>query len=174
MLAFPAGVPRLLINSKSIIGDNVFDWSQDGNKVITMLDKNYFSTDTNSSTNSINLNLMFRNIQGKNINDWSDIKEIKFLPDNNNQFTVWTQKGLYLVDTSAYAVTIISNEPINSYSSNSDEIIFSYGDNLMAYKTSFKTIDNLINHKCNKILDIQISSSGYFISTIEDNNSLDA
>ncbi|NCN52853.1 hypothetical protein GW950_00110 [Candidatus Wolfebacteria bacterium] len=162
----------LTINSKHIIGNSVADWSKDGERVITTLDDTYFSTNINSPTNSINLNLMFRNLQGKKINDKSDIKEVKFLPEENNQFIVWTDKGLYLVDTTKYTIIIISDEAVSSYVANNEEIIFSYNNSLMTYKPSLNTKEPLTNHEFNIITNIQISPSGYYVVTIENNGSL--
>ena len=162
----------LEFNSQIIIGSTVSKWSADGEKVITASENEYFTTDLAIPGSSVNLNLMFENLQKKSIKDSSQIKRIDFSPANKNQYIILTLKGLYAMDIKKYTVEIIRKEPVDALNYFDDKIIFSVSGKIFIHKPSLGIQEPLLSQDFGNVKEINLSPSGYYVSIINDSNDL--
>lgn len=162
----------LKINSKPVIGNRVFKWSSDGEGVITVSENNYYATSVNNPSESMNLSLMFKKLQNKKSADSSAITDIKFSPINKKQFLVTTGKGIYTMDSEKLTLALIYNGLADYSELSGNEIIIASSGELFSYEMASEVKSILINQKFERIKNVKISPSGYYISIIEENGRL--
>ncbi|MBI3046514.1 MAG: hypothetical protein HYY86_03215 [Candidatus Harrisonbacteria bacterium] len=119
----------LEVNGQKIIGTEITGWSTDQEAIITRTGGTYFLTDLRRPASALNLNLTFSN--GK-------IKKIQFHPQNNNQFIIQTEKGLYLLNTEALTSSQIAKGDIMDFLGRANQIIFAQKSKLVFYDLNSK------------------------------------
>ena len=171
-IAVLSGNNSLKINSKSVIGNEVFKWSSDGESVITISENNYYATSLTAPSESVNLSLMFKKLQNKKITDSSAITDIKFSPISKKQFLATTEKGIYMMDSEKFTLTVIYSGLTDYSELSNNEIIIAANGEVLAYELISGIKSSLINQKFGRIKNIKISPSGYYVSVIEENGRL--
>lgn len=157
---------QLEFNGQRILGKSVIRWSKSGDLVITKSDNSYFLTDLLKPSGALNISLVFSNLAGKHGIKANSVSDIFFDTTDDKKLIINSKNGLYLVDTAKLNIEMIF-EGSASIAVEKNELIFSDGENLFAHNLTLGTAESLIGKKFQKVSDIQLSPSGFFVGILE-------
>lgn len=120
----------LEVNGQKIIGTEFIGWSADQEAIITRSGGAYFLINLRRQAGALNLSLIFNNA-GK-------IQKIRFHPQDNNQFIIQTEGGLYLLNAGTLAVNQIAKGEIPAFLNRTNQIIFAQKNNVISYDLNSK------------------------------------
>ena len=165
---------RLEFKLQKLLGNNVVNWSESGDSVITKNNSSFFLTNLGNQGSALNLSLSFGNLWQQKFPDQKleMIKTVLFYPAAENKFIVPTGNGLYLLDTEKFSLSRLHKGPIGAFKVKNNEIFFYAEGKVSIYNLSLDTEGLLINQEFKPAKDIQVSLSGYQVSILGEDGKL--
>jgi len=147
----------LEVNGQKIIGTEITGWSANQEAIITRTGETYFLTNLRRPASALNLNLTFNN---------GRFKKIQFHPQDNNQFIIQTEKGLYLLNTETLTSNQIAKGDILDFLGRANQIIFAQKGKLVFYDLNSEQQEIIpLNEKVGLITNLIASPSEELIVT---------
>jgi len=158
---------ELYLNKEKIVGNQIVQWSKDGNEAITALNSQYFYINLQKPNSALNVSLIFDSLRDGS--DQSPIQRIYFDSFNENNLMLITYRQWYRLNLKKQTLATIYEKAPEAVAVNGNEFIFSDQNSVIAYNPSLNAITRLFTVDAG----IQeLSASNDFITVLDKNKNL--